>query len=74
MSGTLLLTDVKIKVFVTELGHNDHLKIYVNLSKMYVDPGFKSIQMTYSLKTTSPMVLKFHMRQDKATGLRNDKI
>ena len=31
-------------------GHGDLLKIHVNPSKMYVNPGIKSIQMTYSLK------------------------
>ena len=32
----LMLTDIK---FVTESGHNDHLKIYINPSKICVDPG-----------------------------------
>ena len=27
------------KKSVAELGHNDHLKIYVNPKKIYVDPG-----------------------------------
>ena len=39
LSGTLVLTDIKMKKNYTELGHSDHLKIYVNPSKIYVNPG-----------------------------------
>ena len=34
-----MLIDIKMKNIVTELGHSDCLKIYVNPSKIYVDPG-----------------------------------
>ena len=27
------------KIFITELGHSDRLKIHVNRSKIYIDPG-----------------------------------
>ena len=59
------------KKILTELGHSDHLKICVNSSKIYVSPGFKSIQMT---ETTAPLILKFHMQHDKAAGLQENKI
>ena len=36
-----MLTDIKIKKIVTELGHSDRLKIYVNLSDIYADPRIK---------------------------------
>ena len=28
------------KILTAELGHNDRLKIYVDISEIYVDPGF----------------------------------
>ena len=34
-----MLTDIKMKKFITELGHSDRLKIYMNTGKIYVDPG-----------------------------------
>ena len=34
-----MLIDIKIKKIVTELGHSDRLKIEVNHSKIYVNPG-----------------------------------
>ena len=34
-----MFTDIKMKKNIAELGHNDRLKIYVNPSKIYVDPG-----------------------------------
>ena len=49
---------IKIKKNVTELGHSDRLNIYVNPSKLYINPGIlvhsKSIKMTYSLKSLHP--------------------
>ena len=33
------MTDIKMKKFVTESGHSDRLKIYVNPSNIYFDPG-----------------------------------
>ena len=40
ISGTLVLTDIKMKKKkITELGHSDGLKIYINPSKIYVYPG-----------------------------------
>ena len=44
-----MLTDIKIKKYVTELGHSDLLKIYVNPSKIYVNLAFKSIQSPFKL-------------------------
>ena len=35
-----MLTDIKMKKKMTELGHSDCLKIYTNPSKIY--PAFKS--------------------------------
>ena len=34
-----MLIDIKMKKIVTELGHSDRLKIYVNPSKIYINPG-----------------------------------
>ena len=34
-----MLIDVKIKKNMKELGHSDRLKIYVNPSKIYINPG-----------------------------------
>ena len=40
MSRTLVLTDIKMKKkIITEYGHSDYLNIYVNPSKIYVNPG-----------------------------------
>ena len=33
-----MLTDIKMKK-ISELGHSDHMKIFVNPGKIYVDPG-----------------------------------
>ena len=37
-----MLNVIKMKKSVAELGHNDGLKIYVDPSKIYVNPGFLS--------------------------------
>ena len=34
-----MLIGVKMKKKLTELGHSDRLKIHVNPSKIYVNPG-----------------------------------
>ena len=34
-----MLIDIKIKKIITELGHSDCLKIYVNPIKSYINPG-----------------------------------
>ena len=34
-----MLIGIKMKKIVTELGHSGRLKIYVNPSKIYVNPG-----------------------------------
>ena len=35
-----MLVDIKMKKkSIVELGHNGHLKIYVDPKKIYVDPG-----------------------------------
>ena len=39
ISKTLMLIDMKIKKFITELGYSDRLKIHVNPSKIYINPG-----------------------------------
>ena len=31
--------DIKMKKFVVEFGHNDHLKIYVDPKIFYINPG-----------------------------------
>ena len=53
-----MLTGIKMKKFVTELGHSEGLKIYVNPSKIHINLALKSIQgpfkMTYSLKPLHP--------------------
>ena len=36
---TLMLNGIKMKKNYSELGHSDRLKIYVNHSKIYVNPG-----------------------------------
>ena len=56
---TLMFIGIKMKKkHVTELGHSYRLKIYVKLSKSYVNPGIyvhsKFVQMTYSLKPLHP--------------------
>ena len=57
-----MLTDIKMIKNETELGHSDRLKIYVNPSKIYVDPGILQ------------SILKLNMQHDKAAGLQTDKI
>ena len=60
-----MLSDIKIKkISVTELCHNDRLKIYVDPSKIYVYPG-DHLNKIFS-KTTASMVFKFHMQHDQA--------
>ena len=34
-----MISDIKMKKTVAELGHNDRLKIHVDPSKIYLDPG-----------------------------------
>ena len=34
-----MLIEIKMKKFITELGHSGCLKIYVNPNKIYVNPG-----------------------------------
>ena len=57
-----------------EFGHNDHLKIYVDPSKIYIDPDFQVHLNGIFSETTVLMVLKFHMQHDQTLGLLNDKI
>ena len=40
------------------------LKSYVNLSKIYVDPGIKVHSNDLFSEITASMVLKFHMQHD----------
>ena len=55
-----MLTDIKMKKKnLTELDHSDHLKIYVNLSKIYVDPGISVHSNDLFSETTARITLKF---------------
>ena len=56
-----------------ELSHNGRLKIYIDPKKIYVNPGIQVHSNDLFSETTAPMVLKFHMQDDKALGLQNDK-
>ena len=58
----------------TELGHSDCLKIHINPSKIYVNPGIQVHSYDLFSATTAPMILKFHMQHDKAAGLQKNKI
>ena len=40
---------------MTKLGHSEHLKIYVNPSKIYVNPGIKVHSNDLFSETTAPM-------------------
>ena len=63
--GTLVLRDIKMKKqSVAKKGHNDRLKIYVDPSKINVDPDFKAYLNGLFSETTLLMVLKFHMQHD----------
>ena len=62
------------KKLLTELGDSDRLKIHINPSKIYINPGIKVHSHDLFSKTTAPMILKFHMQHDKAAGLQKSKI
>ena len=64
----------KWKKIVTELGHSDCLKIYINLSKIFRRPWHSRPFKWLILWNHRTMVLKFHMQHDKAAGLQNDEI
>ena len=64
----------KKKKLLTELGDSDRLKIHINPSKIYINPGIKVHSHDLFSKTTAPMILKFHMQHDKAAGLQKSKI
>ena len=49
------------------------LEIYVNLSKIYVDPGITVYSNDLFTKTTVSMVLKFHLQHHETAGLQNEK-
>ena len=34
-----MFSDIKMKKSVAELGHSDYMKIYVDPSKIHIDPG-----------------------------------
>ena len=59
---------------LTELGHSDRLKIHVNPSKIYVNPGIQVHSKNLFSETTAPMILKFYIQHDKAAGLQKNKI
>ena len=68
-----MIIGIKMKKIVTELGLCESLKkMYVNPSKIYVNPGIVVHSNDLFSETTAPMVLKFHMQHDKAAGLQND--
>ena len=50
------------------------MKIYVNPSKIDVDPGISVHSNDLFSETTATMVLKFHMQHDEVAGHQNDKI
>ena len=55
-----------MKKIITELGHSDSLKNYMDLGiEVHADDLFS--------ETTVTMVLKFHMQHNKAAGLQNDQ-
>ena len=59
-----MLIGIKMKKkMLTELGPSDRLNIYVNPSKIYVNPGIEVHSNDVFSKTTAPMILKFHMQQ-----------
>ena len=56
-----MLTDIKMKKNITELGYSDRLKMYDNPSKIYVDHGIYVHSNDLFSKSTAPLVLKFPM-------------
>ena len=58
---------------LTELGHCDRLKIHVNPSKIYVNPGIKVHSNDSFSEATAPLILKIYMQHDKAAGLQKNK-
>ena len=70
-----MLIDIKMKKkSEAELGHNGHLKIYVDPKKYYVSPVIYVHSNDLFSETTAPMILKFHMQHDKSAGLQKNKI
>lgn len=59
---------------ISKSGDSDRLTILSILAKLTLIQVFKSIQIAYSLKNTTRMVLKYHMQGDEATGSQNEKI
>ena len=60
-----MLIDIKMKMIGTELGHSDHLKIYINPSKIYINRGIQIHANDLFSETTAP---------NKAAGLQKNKI
>ena len=66
-----MLTDIKMKTKkLTELGHSERLKIYVNSCNIWSTLAFKSIQMTYSLKPLHPWFSNFTCSMIRLQGFR----
>lgn len=53
---------------ISKSGDSDRLTISSILAKLTLIQVFKSIQITYSLKNTTRMGLKYHMQDDEATN------
>lgn len=67
-----MLSATKMYKPVAEIGQSDSLKIYVDRSKFYVDPGNLFFSNDLFSETTASMVLKFHIQYDQAAGIQND--
>ena len=66
-----MLIDIRMKKkMFTELGHSDRLNIYVNPSKIYINPACKSIQMTDSQKPLHPWSSNYTCSMTRLQGFR----
>ena len=74
ISKTLMFIGIKMKKNCYRIGHSEGLKMYVNPSKIYVNPGTSVHSNDLFSETTAALVLKIHMQHDKVAGLQNDKI
>ena len=68
-----MLINIEIKKMLTELGHSDCLKIHVNPSKIYINPGIEVHSNDLFFETTAFMIFKLYMQHDKAAALQKNK-